>query len=101
MFPGGKGGQCIGLTTLPPSCADCLEIWEPQPPGILRAWPGQASNGFAVTRSLRYLTTAYSIVQRAVSDSFAVKGSKCEPISFIVSACLSSCNDYVICEMTV
>jgi len=26
-----------GLTTLPPSCADCLEIWEPQPPGNLRA----------------------------------------------------------------
>jgi len=22
----GKSGQCIGLTTLPPSCADCLEI---------------------------------------------------------------------------
>jgi len=22
----GKGGQCAGLTTLPPSCADCLEI---------------------------------------------------------------------------
>jgi len=28
---GGKGGRCIGLTTLPSSCADCLEIWEPQP----------------------------------------------------------------------
>jgi len=28
-----------GLTTLPPSCADCLEIWEPQPPGTLRACP--------------------------------------------------------------
>ena len=27
---GGKGGRCVGLTTLPPSCADCLEIWEPQ-----------------------------------------------------------------------
>ena len=26
-------------TTLPPSCADCLEIWEPQPPGTLRACP--------------------------------------------------------------
>jgi hypothetical protein len=26
------------MTTLPPSCADCLEIWEPQPPGTLRAW---------------------------------------------------------------
>jgi len=25
-FLGCKGGWCIGLTTLPPSCADCLEI---------------------------------------------------------------------------
>ena len=25
----GKGGQCIGLTNLPLSCADSLEIWEP------------------------------------------------------------------------
>jgi hypothetical protein len=37
---GGKGDCCIGLTTLLPSCADCLEIWETQPPGILRACPG-------------------------------------------------------------
>jgi len=36
-FPGSKGGRCVGLTTLPPSCADCLEIWELQPPGTLRA----------------------------------------------------------------
>jgi hypothetical protein len=35
-FLGGKGGWCVGLTTLPPSCADCLEIWEPQPPGTFR-----------------------------------------------------------------
>jgi hypothetical protein len=39
-FLGGKGGQCLGLTTLPLSCAESLEIWEPQPPGILRACPG-------------------------------------------------------------
>ena len=39
-FLGGKGSWCIGLTTLPPSCADCLEIWEPQPPGVLRTCPG-------------------------------------------------------------
>ena len=39
-FLGGKGGRCVGLTTLPPSCAECLEIWEPQPPGTLRACPG-------------------------------------------------------------
>ena len=34
-YPGGKGGQSIRLTTLPPLCVDCLEIWEPQPPGNL------------------------------------------------------------------
>jgi hypothetical protein len=30
----------VGLTTLPTSCADCLKIWDPQPPGTLRACPG-------------------------------------------------------------
>jgi hypothetical protein len=39
---GSKGGQCIGLTTLSPSCANCLEIWVPQPPGTLRACTGIA-----------------------------------------------------------
>ena len=28
---GGRDGRCLGLTTLPLSCAGCLEIWEPQP----------------------------------------------------------------------
>jgi hypothetical protein len=39
-FLGCKGGRCVGLTTLPPLCDDCLEIWEPQPSGALRASPG-------------------------------------------------------------
>jgi len=39
-FLGGKGGRCVRLTTLPPSCADSLEIWKPQTSGILRACPG-------------------------------------------------------------
>ena len=32
----GKGGRCVGLATLPPSCDDCLQIlrasncWRPQ-----------------------------------------------------------------------
>jgi hypothetical protein len=37
---GVKGGRCIGLTALPLSCAECLEIWEPQPPVTLEACPG-------------------------------------------------------------
>jgi len=37
---GGKGGRCVKLTTLEASCAECLEIWEPQPAGTLRACPG-------------------------------------------------------------
>ena len=28
---GGEDDGCIGLTNLPPSCADCLEIWEHLP----------------------------------------------------------------------
>ena len=34
-FLGGKGGQCVGLTILPPSHAGSLEIWGPQPAGTL------------------------------------------------------------------
>jgi len=37
---GGRGGWCIGLTTLNPSCVNCLEIWEPQPSGTLRTCTG-------------------------------------------------------------
>ena len=29
----GKGGRCIGLTTWSPLCADCPEVWQPQPHG--------------------------------------------------------------------
>jgi hypothetical protein len=32
---GVKGGQGLGLTTLPPSYADCPGIWEPQTAGAL------------------------------------------------------------------
>ena len=42
---GGKSGRYVGLTTLPHSCADCLKIREPQPPGTLRTF--QVCNGKA------------------------------------------------------
>ena len=28
-IPGGKDGRCVRVKTLPPSCAECLEILEP------------------------------------------------------------------------
>jgi len=34
-FLRGKGGRCVDLTILPPSYADCLEMWEPQAPASL------------------------------------------------------------------
>jgi hypothetical protein len=37
---GSKGGRCVGVTTVPPSCADCVEILESQTPGTLRACRG-------------------------------------------------------------
>jgi len=40
-FLGGKCGRCVWLTTLPPSCIYCLEIWESEHPATLMAynWP--------------------------------------------------------------
>ena len=46
-FLGGKGGRCVGLSTLPPSFFECLEIWEPhlvEPSG-----PVQTCNGIVLT----------------------------------------------------
>jgi hypothetical protein len=51
-FLGVKGGRLVGLTTLPHSCADCLEIWESQPPGTLRACPGLYKYCFILTFSV-------------------------------------------------
>jgi hypothetical protein len=60
-FLGDKGSQCIGLTTLPPSCADCLEIWEPQPPGTVRACPGLAFLYCAASALIHYNVTLHKI----------------------------------------
>jgi len=38
-FLGCKGGRCVGLTNLPPSCADCFEIWETQTARTLKFCP--------------------------------------------------------------
>jgi hypothetical protein len=40
LIDGGKDDWCVGLTTLPRPCADCLEIWQPQSSGTLWDCPG-------------------------------------------------------------
>ena len=49
-FLGCKGGRYIGLKTLPNSCSDCLDIWEPQPRRNIRARPGLYRYCFALKR---------------------------------------------------
>ena len=62
-----KGSQCAGLTTLPPLCADCLEIWEPQPPGILRACTGIALYTWYVMWILTKTVSEYVLFHLACS----------------------------------
>jgi len=45
IFPGGKGGRCVRLTTLPPSCAVVMKSWKLnflEPSGPLQACNGTA-----------------------------------------------------------
>jgi hypothetical protein len=41
----------VRLTTSPPSCVECHEIWEPKPPGTLWATPGSVT-GLLVPHNL-------------------------------------------------
>ena len=62
-IPHGKDGRCVRLTTLPPSRAECHEIWESEPPGTFWATPGLLRDTFTFTlymSSFRvYLKTLY------------------------------------------
>jgi hypothetical protein len=51
----GKDERCVGLTTLLPSCAYYVEIWERQTPGTLKACPGRALPALPV-RSVKLST---------------------------------------------
>ena len=66
IFPGSKGGRCVGLTTLPPSCATVLKsgslnLLEP-------SRPVQAFNGIALPLPLTFF-----ILLIISSDSFYIK----------------------------
>jgi len=63
-----KGGRCVELTSLPSSCADCLEIWKPQTPGTLRSCPGPQRN--CVTTSIHQPTNAHIISHKTLLKHF-------------------------------
>jgi hypothetical protein len=62
-FLGGKGGRCVGLTTLPPSCADCLEIWDMDPSGPVKACNGVALPFTMCNKMYRLLLIIWKIVK--------------------------------------
>jgi hypothetical protein len=49
---GSKGGQCVRLKTLPPLCADCLEIL-----GALTSWSSKGPSRPA--QGLPYLSSVF------------------------------------------
>ena len=57
-FLGGKGGLCVGLTTLSPSCAECHEIREPHPSRTLRACPRIALPLLKLRGQINYLMSS-------------------------------------------
>jgi hypothetical protein len=62
LWLGGKGGRCVGLTTLPPPCAECVEIlgawtsWNPQ--GLSRPVMGWLLKllSFPITNNIIFVT---------------------------------------------
>jgi hypothetical protein len=56
-IPGGKSGRCVRLTSSPPSCAQCHELWEPKPPGTLWTTPGLLQDSFTFTYTVNCTNT--------------------------------------------
>ena len=87
VFPGGKGGRCVRLTTLPPSCAAVMKSGNLN--FMEHSGPLQACNGTA----LRYTTLLVSVyivlktgfhvyIRDVLSYFFVNKTSKCTEFQF-------------------
>ena len=80
-----KGGQCVGLTTLLPSCADCFEIWVLRTPGTLKASKG--------ILTLKISILSCPILFEVETDSFHihnVEESVLRKINFIIGCPIKS-----------
>jgi len=59
----------MGLTTSPPSCAECHEIWEPKPPGTLWATPVLLRDSFTFYHfKYTYLEEGYTNSTKSLYD---------------------------------
>jgi len=74
----GKGSWCVGLATLPPSCAECLEIWESLPPDNLGVCPGLCRDCFTFIR-LKICYPIYQAKRNLVSSFKSVKHAFIQP----------------------
>ena len=79
---GDKGCRCVGLTTLPSSCADVVEIWTPQPPGAIRVC---FTVGYIIQKALIAFSNAVNTwIDGCLSFSFpAVFPCLPFPVSFL------------------
>jgi hypothetical protein len=69
VFPRGKGGRCIGLTTLPPYCAVVLKSGNLN--FLESSGPLQACNGTALPLPLMTTTTTTTTTTAAAATSTA------------------------------
>ena len=76
---------------LPLSCADCREIWEPQPPGIQRACPGLYGDCFTLPEcySVWYMHFARSEARICCRSLAGISGSNPAWGIYVLSLVLS------------
>jgi len=68
----GKVGRWVGLTTFPPLCTNCLEIWEPELPGALRACLDVHRNCFSIVdyNQLSHTTCRYTFIYTVTNVTY-------------------------------
>ena len=87
------------LTTSPPSCAECHEIWEPKPPRTLWATPGLLRDALPLPLPLLQHTSCYRFQASLVRQQGAYSCTNiCRKLSARSSAAENSslCNIYVV-----
>ena len=105
---GGKGDRYVGMTTLPPSCADCLEIWEPETPATLRACPDLYHDCFYLYKRVELAVSSrdkiYALpkhINTSVTHIFLFRWFSSSSFSpfweLIISFALSSCTRQRVC----